>query len=92
MELWAHAVFWRKVRELSRMMVSIGFLKDEEDLYHLNRFELDQALAEAIWAWAIGVPARGVAYWQAKSKSAKASWTPYVRPRSPRPMASRRPR
>jgi pyruvate,water dikinase len=65
-EHWSHAVFWRKVRELSRMMVAIGFFKDEEDLYHLNRFELDQALADAFQSWAIGVPARGVAHWQAE--------------------------
>lgn len=65
-EHWTHAVFWQKVRELSRMMVAIGFFKDEEDLYHLNRFELDQALADAFQSWAIGVPARGVAHWQAE--------------------------
>lgn len=63
-EHWTHAVFWQKVRELSRMMVKIGFFKDEEDLYHLNRFELDQALADAFQSWAIGVSARGVAHWQ----------------------------
>jgi len=63
-EHWTHAVFWRKIRELSRMMVQIGFFKDEEDLYHLNRFELDAALADALQSWAIGVPARGVEHWQ----------------------------
>tara|TARA_R110002072_G_scaffold294270_2_gene464268 strand:- start:1370 stop:3181 length:1812 start_codon:yes stop_codon:yes gene_type:complete len=65
-EHWTHAVFWQKARELSRMLVKIGFFKDEEDLYHLNRFELDQALADAFQSWAIGVPARGVAHWQAE--------------------------
>lgn len=63
-EHWTHSVFWQKVRELSTMMVSIGFFKDEEDLYYLNRFEVDQALADALQAWAIGVPARGAAMWQ----------------------------
>ncbi|MCW5722608.1 MAG: hypothetical protein KIS86_15835 [Devosia sp.] len=63
-EHWSHSVFWRKVRELSRTMVTIGFFKDEEDLYHLNRFELDQALADAFQSWAIGVPPRGAAMWQ----------------------------
>lgn len=65
-EHWTHAVFWQKVRELSRMLVKIGFFKDEEDLYHLNRFELDQVLADAFQSWAIGVPARGVVHWQAE--------------------------
>lgn len=71
-EHWTHAVFWQKMRELSRMMVQIGFFKTEEDLYHLNRFELDQALADAFQSWAIGVPARGAAHWQAEiAKRAK---------------------
>jgi pyruvate,water dikinase len=63
-EHWSHAVFWRKVRELSQMMVRIGFFKDEEDLYHLNRFELDQALADALQSWAIGVEPRGAMMWR----------------------------
>jgi len=40
--------------------------KQADDLYHLNRFELDQVLFDAIEAWAIGVPPRGVKHWQAE--------------------------
>lgn len=63
-EHWCHAVFWKKIRELAQLMVQVGFFKTEEDLYYLNRFELDQVLFDAFESWAIGVPARGVAHWQ----------------------------
>jgi pyruvate,water dikinase len=63
-EHWSHAIFWAKVRELAQMMVKIGFFRAEDDLYFLNRFELDQVLFDALEAWAIGVPARGVELWQ----------------------------
>ena len=63
-EHWTHSVFWRKVRELSDVLVQAGFFKKSDDLYHLNRFELDQVLFDTIESWAIGVPARGVQHWQ----------------------------
>lgn len=65
-EHWSHAAFWDKVRELASVFVAAGFFEDESDLYHLNRFEVDQALADLVQSWAIGVPARGVAHWRAK--------------------------
>jgi pyruvate,water dikinase len=63
-EHWTHSMFWRKVRELSDVLVEAGFFKKSEDLYHLNRFELDQVLFDVVESWAIGVPARGVQHWQ----------------------------
>jgi pyruvate, water dikinase len=63
-EHWAHSVFWRKVRELADVFVKAGFFEQRSDLYHLNRFELDQALYDMVESWAIGVPARGVQHWK----------------------------
>jgi len=65
-EHWAHAVFWKKVRELSDVLVDAGMFTRADDLYHLNRFELDQVLFDVVESWAIGVPARGVKLWQAE--------------------------
>jgi pyruvate, water dikinase len=65
-EHWTHAVFWDKVRELSQVFVEAGFFEQASDLYYLNRFELDQALADLVQSWAIGVPARGVQHWKAE--------------------------
>jgi pyruvate,water dikinase len=62
-EHWAHNVFWEKSRELSRFLVETGFLTQADDMFYLNRFELDTVLADVIQSWAIGVPARGKARW-----------------------------
>lgn len=63
-EHWGHAVFWSKVRELAGFLVRAGFLADEGDLYLLNRFEVDQVLADVVQAWAIGIAPHGVAQWR----------------------------
>ncbi len=63
-EHWSHSVFWQKVRELADVFVTAGFFEQPSDLYHLNRFELDQALYDMVESWAIGVPARGVQHWK----------------------------
>jgi pyruvate,water dikinase len=65
-EHWSHSVFWAKVRELADVFVKAGFFEQPSDLYHLNRFELDQALFDMVESWAIGVPARGVQHWKAE--------------------------
>lgn len=65
-EHWSHAVFWEKVRDLARVFVEAGFFQETNDLYYLNRFELDQALFDLVESWAIGVPARGVQHWRAE--------------------------
>ena len=65
-EHWSHSVFWEKVRDLANVFVKAGFFEKADDLYHLNRFELDQALFDLVESWAIGVPARGVQHWRAE--------------------------
>lgn len=65
-EHWTHSVFWRKVRELAGVLVDAGFLQKADDLYLINRFELDQVLFDVIESWAVGVPARGVKIWRAE--------------------------
>src|SRR5439155_22087083 len=63
-EHWAHTIFWAKVRELARVLVDQGFLAEAEDVFFLNRFELDEALFDVVESWAIGVPPRGTRHWQ----------------------------
>lgn len=65
-EHWAHAVFWEKVRELGDVLVAAGFIRERDDVFHLNRFELDTVLFDVVESWAIGVPARGSKRWQAE--------------------------
>jgi len=62
-EHWFHSVFWKKVRELSRIFVNHGFFGDVEDIWYLNRYEIQEALYDLVTSWATGVKARGPSYW-----------------------------
>ncbi|SMG34412.1 pyruvate, water dikinase [Corynebacterium pollutisoli] len=70
-EHWTHDVFWKKAHELAEFFVSAGFFENPEDMFYLNRFEVDTALADLVQAWAIGVSARGKKRWQAEVERRK---------------------
>jgi pyruvate,water dikinase len=65
-EHWAHNVFWQKAWELADFLVAVGFTKERDDMFYLNRFELDTVLFDVVESWAIGVPARGAKRWGAE--------------------------
>jgi pyruvate, water dikinase len=65
-EHWAHAVFWRKLWELGDFLVAAGFAEARDDVFFLNRFELEQVLHDIVQSWAIGVPQRGRLGWAAE--------------------------
>ena len=65
-EHWAHAVFWEKMWELGDWLVSSGFTTQRDDIFYINRFELDEVLADVVQSWAIGVEARGKKRWAAE--------------------------
>ena len=70
-EHWAHNVFWQKARELAGFLVEAGFLEQADDMFYLNRYELDTVLFDVVDSWAIGVPARGRKRWQAEIERRK---------------------
>ncbi len=57
-EHWSQTVLWNKMREVGQACVHLDLIDDSEDIFFLNRFEIDQALFDAVHAWAIGIPAR----------------------------------
>ena len=57
-EHWSQTVMWNKMREVGQACVHLDLIDDSEDIFFLNRFEIDQALFDAVHAWAIGIPAR----------------------------------
>jgi pyruvate, water dikinase len=65
-EHWTHSVFFQKAWELADFLVAAGFTDQRDDLFYLNRFELDQVLFDVVESWAIGVPARGKRRWAAE--------------------------
>ena len=61
---WYHSVEWNKVREFGRFLVGANMLDEADDLFYLNRWEVPQALFEAVSSWANGTPSRGAhGYW-----------------------------
>ena len=65
-EHWTHSVFWQKAWELGDFLLAAGFTEQRDDLFYLNRFELDTVLFDVVESWAIGVPARGRKRWAAE--------------------------
>jgi pyruvate,water dikinase len=62
-EHWALSVFWRKMRELSRVFMQAGFWADEDDIFYLRREEISPALFDYGNGWAVGVEAIGPTHW-----------------------------
>ncbi|WP_067137056.1 PEP-utilizing enzyme [Microtetraspora malaysiensis] len=65
-EHWTMGVFWRKVRELSRVFVAAGFWAGEGDLLYLTRGEVREALFDLVTGWAVGAEPTGPSYWPAE--------------------------
>lgn len=62
-EHWSMGVFWRKMRELGRVLQQAGFWSDASDVFYLNRNELRDALFDYSNAWAVGASAIGPVHW-----------------------------
>lgn len=57
------SVFWRKMRELSRVLQQAGFWNDAEDMFYLDRNEVRQAIFDYCNAWGTGGSTIGPTYW-----------------------------
>jgi len=62
-EHWALGAFWRKMRELSRMLMQAGFWEHEDDMFYLRREELIPTLFDYGNGWAVGVDPIGPTHW-----------------------------
>jgi pyruvate,water dikinase len=62
-EHWALGVFWRKMRQLSKLLADQGLWENEDDMFFLNRNEVRDVLWDYSSSWAIGVPLRGSDVW-----------------------------
>jgi pyruvate,water dikinase len=65
-EHWFMGVFWRKMRELSRLLSDAGFWPQVSDMFLLNRNEVRDCLFDYCNAWAVGVEPIGPKYWEAE--------------------------
>ena len=71
-EHWFHTIWFEKIREYGELLVKYNVLKDIDDIYLFNRFEVPMLLEDLATAWALGegVPTRGK-FWQEKAAKRK---------------------
>jgi pyruvate, water dikinase len=63
-EHWLHTIWFRKIREFGNILTKHNLLKNPDDLYLFNRFEVPMLIEDLATTWALGegVPSRGK-YW-----------------------------
>lgn len=71
-EHWTMGVFWRKARQLSRLLQEQGFWPRANDMFYLRRDEVREALFDYVNAWMVGAPAIGPDYWPAEVERRRA--------------------
>lgn len=62
-EHWTMGVFWRKVRQLSRLLRSYGFWNEPDDMLYLTRDEVRPVLFDLATGWGVGADLIGPSYW-----------------------------
>jgi len=68
-EHWLHSNWYIKVRQIGRLLVKHGMLKQEDDIFLFNRFEVPMLLEDLNHAWSCGVGVPSLAKrWQEKAE------------------------
>ncbi len=81
-DYWFLTAWYNKVREFGTLLVEGDYLDGVEDVFHLNRHEVLQALEELVLHWASGGLALGGSHWKPIVERRKvllaklADWTP----------------
>jgi pyruvate,water dikinase len=63
-EHWFTTRFYAKMRQFGALLARKGVIDDGEDVFHLQHFEVDQALVDVMLAWAAGSAPVGAAHWK----------------------------
>jgi pyruvate,water dikinase len=58
-----HSVWWNKMREVADRVAAAGVLGERDDVFCLNRWEVGEALYDAVYGWASSGSTRR-AHWQ----------------------------
>jgi pyruvate, water dikinase len=81
-EHWFTTQFYAKMREFGALLQRWQVIDDVEDLFHLQHYEVDQALADVMLAWASGGRPTGAAHLKPRIAERKrildalAGWSP----------------
>jgi len=71
-EHWFHTIWFRKIREMGSVLVKYGMLKEVDDIFLFNRFEIPVMIEDLNHSWSLGegVPSR-TKYWLDKAEKRK---------------------
>lgn len=58
-EHWYTNLFFNKIREYGDLLAEYGLIADAEDIFHLSRYEVEQAIVDVMTSWSNGSPPRG---------------------------------
>jgi pyruvate,water dikinase len=58
-EHWYTNLFFNKIREFGGLLVEHGLIDKEEDVFHLTRYEVEQAIVDVMTSWSNGSATRG---------------------------------
>lgn len=82
-EHWFHTIWWDKIRDIDKLFVKYGMLKNADDIFMFNRFEVPEMIEELVIGWALGegIPLRGSYYMEKAAKrqkilAAAKKWSP----------------
>jgi pyruvate,water dikinase len=81
-EHWFTTQFFNKIREFGALLVRFGLLDDQEDIFQLTHYEIDEQLANVMLSWAAGSAPVGAAQLKEKIAERKAmlevlaTWSP----------------
>jgi pyruvate,water dikinase len=63
-EHWMWATFWKQSKTLAATLATMGIFDDAEDMFFLRRYEVAEALYDAVASWSVGSRPRGADYWR----------------------------
>jgi pyruvate,water dikinase len=71
-EHWFHTIWFKKIREFGKLLVSHDMLNEVDDIFMFHRYEIPEMLTELSTGWALGVdiPLRG-GFYKAKAEKRK---------------------
>ncbi|MAW79808.1 MAG: PEP-utilizing protein mobile subunit [Parvularcula sp.] len=58
-EHWYTNLFFNKIREFGDLLVKNDIIDEQEDVFHLTRYEVEQGIVDVMTSWSNGSPTRG---------------------------------
>jgi pyruvate,water dikinase len=70
-EHYFQTLFYERIRKIGRIFVDQGFLDNPEDIFYINRFELEMAIWDVAYTWAMARKSYGQMKWRQVVKKRK---------------------